>query len=163
MEATPLLDHGKAELPELGERRRSPEEMDGKDRLGARTDSRSNVLVIEVHRSGVYLREDRRSAAAGDRLCGRIEGERRTDHLVAGADPERVHHEDECVGAVGDADGLLYAEILRRFAFEGGHVRPEDELAARQHALDRLAEPRQQGVVLRFYVNQRDRRHDPRV
>ena len=77
--------------------------------------------------AGVDVGEDRRRADARDRLGGRVERERRADDLVAGADPERVEHEHERVGAVGDADRLRHAEVLGRLALEALDLGPEDE------------------------------------
>ena len=75
---------------ELRERRRAPEQVHGHDRLRPRRDPRGDVLGIEVQRRRVDVGEDRRRAAARDRLGRRVERERRADDLVAGADPERV-------------------------------------------------------------------------
>ena len=88
---------------------------------------RGDVLGVEVERRRVDVGEHRRRAAAGDRLGGRVEGERGADHLVARADPHRVEREHERVGAVRDADGARHAEVPGRLALEGLDVRPEDE------------------------------------
>ena len=72
-----------AERGELGERRGPAEEVDGHDRLRPRGDPALDVLGIEVQRHRIDVREDRRRAGAGDRLGGRVEGERGADHLVA--------------------------------------------------------------------------------
>ena len=77
--------------------------------------------------------------------------------------PERVEHEHERVGAVGHADRVADAEIVGRLALERGDIGPENELAALEHAVDRLADPRQERDVLSFYVNERDRTHDWKV
>ena len=79
------------------------------------------------------------------------------------SDPERIHDEHERVGSVGDADRLLYTEIVRRLALERGHVRPEDERAAREHAVDRLADAREKRLVLCLDVNQGNRAHGWKV
>ena len=76
---------------ELRERRRPAEQVHGEDRLRPSRDPSRHVLGIEVHRRGVDVGEDRRRAAARDRLCGRVERESRADDLVAGADPHGVH------------------------------------------------------------------------
>ena len=73
-----------------------------------------DVLGIEVQRHRVDVGEDRRRAGARDRLGGRVEGERRADHLVAAPDADRLEHEHERVGAVRDADRLRDAEVRRR-------------------------------------------------
>ena len=50
-----------------------------------------------------------------------------------------------------------------RIALERGDIGPENELAALEHAVDRLADPREERNVLSFYVNERDRTHDRKV
>ena len=137
--------------------------MDGENRLRARADPGGDVLGVEIHRRGIDVRENGSRSATRNRFCGRIERERRTDHFVARSDPERVHDEHECVGAVGDADGFLYAEVVRRLALESGHVRPQDERAAGEHAVDRLADAREKRLVLCLDVNQRNRAHGWKV
>ena len=105
-----VLDQREPERRELGERRRPAEEVHRHDRLRPRRDPRGDVLRIEVQRHRVDVGEDRRRADAGDRLGGRVERERRADHLVAAPDPERLEREDERVGAVRDADRVRHAE-----------------------------------------------------
>ena len=78
---------------------------------------------IEVERGRVDVGEDGRRAAPRDRLGGRVERERRADHLVAGADPHRVEREHERVGAVRDADRARHAEVLGGLGLERLHVR----------------------------------------
>ena len=90
-------------------------------RVATSSGSRFSVLRVDVG-------EDRRGAALRDRLGSRVERERRADHLVAGADAERVEDEDERVRAVRDADRLRDAEIGGRLVLERRDVRPEDEL-----------------------------------
>ena len=98
------------------DRRRPAEEMDRHDRLRLLGDHGLDLARVEVQRRRVDVGEDRRGAAARDRLGGREERERRADHLVAGADAERVEREHERVGAVGDADRVLDGEVLGRLA-----------------------------------------------
>ena len=114
---------------------------------------------IEVQRGRVDVGEDRRRAAARDRLGGREERERRADDLVAGADLERVEREHERVRAVGDADRLLDAEVLGGLALERLDLGAEDEAAAVEGAGERLLELRDEGRVLRLDVNERNRLH----
>ena len=92
-----------------------------------------DVGRVEVQRRRVDVGEDGRRADARDRLGGRVERERGADHLVAGADPDRVEHEHDRVGAVRDADRLLDAEVLGRLALEALDLGAEDE-AARSRA-----------------------------
>src|SRR5262249_20829366 len=94
---------------------------------------------------------------------GRIEGESGTDHLVAGPNAERVEDEHERVGPVRDAHGLADAEVRGRLALERRDVGAEDEIGALEHAVDRRTDAREQRLVLRLYVNQRDRTHGSTV
>ena len=121
---------GRPKRAQLLDRRRPAEEVHGHDRLRPRGDPPLDVGRVEVQRRRVDVGEDGRRAAAGDRLGGREERERRADHLVARADPERVEHEHERVGAVRDADRLLDAEVLGRLALEALDLGAEDEAAA---------------------------------
>ena len=150
-------------MHELRQRGRPAEEVNGEDRLRALGDPGGDILGLEVHRRRVDIREDGRRSAPGYRLCRRVERERRTDDLVPSADSERVEHEHERVGPVGHADRVADAEIVGRLALERGDIGPENELAALEHAVDRLADPRQERDVLSFYVNERDRTHDWKV
>ena len=86
-------------------------------------DLRGDVLGIDVQRHRVDVGEHRSRAAPGDRLGGRVERERRADHLVARPDLHRVEHEHERVGAVRDADRLLRAEVRGRLLLERVEVR----------------------------------------
>jgi hypothetical protein len=158
-----VLDHRDAELRELGGGRRPAEQVHRDDRLRPRADARRNLLDVEVHRHRIDVGEDRRRTAAGNRLGRRVEGEGGADHLVARPDAERVEDEHEGVRAVGDADRLTGAEIVGSLALERGDVGAEDEIRARQDAVDRLADARQQRLVLRLYVNERDRTHGSQV
>ena len=137
--------------------------MHGDDRLRARPHTPRDVLQVEVHRGRVDIGEHWRRAAAGHGLGRRIEGECRADDLVTGPDAEGVQREHERVGAVRDADRLAHPEIVRGLALERGHVRAQDEVGAREHTVDRLADARQQRLVLRLYVNERDRTHAGKV
>ena len=50
-------------------------------------------------------------AGRRDRLGRRVEGERRDDDLVAGADAERAQGDRDGLGAVGDADRVRGAQV----------------------------------------------------
>ena len=128
---------GRPSERELLERRRTAEEMHRHDRARPRVIARGDVLGIEVVRRGIDVREDGRRAAPRDRLGRRVEREGGADHLVAGADAERVEHEHDRVRAVRDADRLLHAEVLRRLPLERLHVRAEDERARLEHLGER--------------------------
>ena len=142
---------------------RTAEEVDGQDRLRALGDPGGDILRVEVHGRRVDIREDGRRSAPGDCFRRRVERERRTDDLVPSADTKRVEDKYERVGAIGHADRVVDSEIVGRLPLECSDVRPENELAALEHPVDRLADPRQERGVLSFYVNERDRTHDRKV
>ena len=120
---------------------------------------RGRVLDVEVERGGIDVGEDRRRAAPRDRLGRRVEGERRADHLVARPDAERVEGEHERVGAVGDADRPLDAEVGGGLLLEGPVVRAADEALAVENLAERGLEPGNQRLVFGSDVNERNRLH----
>ena len=152
-----ILDQRHVQRGERVEGGGPAEEVHGQQRTRARRDLRRDVFRIDVERHRVDVGEDRRRAALRDRLRGRIEREGRADHLVAGADLERVQREDEGVRAVRDADRPAHAEIGGGFGLEGPILRPAHELLA----VENLAEPQlelgDQRLVLGMNVNERDR------
>ena len=107
-----VLEHGDAELDERPHVHRArPKRCTGmiacvRSVTFAAASSTSRLSV-----DGVDVGEDRSRAAPHDRLGRRVEREGRADHLVAGADAERVEREDERIGAVRDADRPLHAEV----------------------------------------------------
>jgi hypothetical protein len=133
-----VLDHRHAELRQLDGGSGTAEQVHRHDRARARRDPRRDVVDVDVQRHGIDVGEDRGRAAAGDRLRGRVERERRADHLVAGADLHRVEDEHERIGAVGDADASLHAEVGGRLVLECVEVRALDVPAA----VEDLGEPR---------------------
>jgi hypothetical protein len=154
-----VLDQRRAEAVEDVERRRAAEQMNRHDRAGPARDPASSVLLVEVQRHRIDVREDRSRTAARDRFRSRVERESGTDDLVAGADSHRVEDKDERVGAVGDADRLLDAEIRGRLLFERLHVRPADERRGVENPLEPLPQLLDQRRVLRLHINERDRQH----
>ena len=156
-----VLDQRQPERGELGERRRAAEEVHRHDRLRPRRDAGCDVGRIEVQRDRVDVGEHRGRARAGDRLGGRVERERRADHLVAGADAHRLEREHERVGAVGDADRMGHVEVRRRLALERLDLGPEDEATRLEDLAETLFELRDERRVLRLDVDERN--HDIRV
>ena len=75
-----------------------------------------------------------------------------------GTDLERVEREHDRVGAVGDADRVLDAEVRGGLLLEGADVRAEDEPAGVENLGDSLLQLVQQRRVLRLDVNERDLR-----
>ena len=92
--------------------------MHWKYRLRPRGDLALHIHRIQVQRDGVDVDEDGCRLAAGDRLGGCVERERRTDHLVAAAHSEGIEDDDDRVRPVGDADRLRHAEKVGVFVLE---------------------------------------------
>ena len=101
------------------------EEMHWKYRLRPRGDLALHIHRIQVQRDGVDVDEDGCRLAAGDRLGGRVERERRTDHLVAAAAAEGIEDDDDRVRPVGDADRLRHTEKVGGLALERRDVGPK--------------------------------------
>ena len=156
-----VLDQRQPESRELGERRRTAEEVHRHDRLRPRRDARGDVGGVEVEADRIDVGEDGGRAGPGDRLGGRVERERRADHLVPGADAHRLEREHERVGAVGDADRVGHAEIGGRLVLERLDLGAEDEAARLENLREALLELRDQRRVLRLDVDERN--HDIRV
>jgi hypothetical protein len=129
------------------------------DRLRALREPPLDVGRVEVERERIDVGEHRNGIPAGNRLRGRVERECGADHLVALTDAQRVERDHERVGSVGDADRLLYAEVLGGLALESLDLGPEDEATGFQHSGERFFELRTQRRVLRLDVNVRNRRH----
>jgi hypothetical protein len=152
-----VLDHRQAELHQVVHRSRTAEQVHGHDRASPVGDLCGDVLGIDIERHRVDIGEHRGRAAARNRLGRRIEGEGGADHLVARADPHRVENDHDGIGAVGDADGLLHAQVGGGLLLERPVVRPADELSALQNLSEKGLELRLQRSVLGVDVNERNR------
>ena len=148
-----VLDDRQAERLQLVDGGGTAEEVHRHDRLRARGDPARDVGGVEVERDRIDVGEDRRGADPRDRLRGGVEREGGADHLVAGADPERVQDEDERVGPVRDADRLLDAERLGGLALEPLDLGAEDEASALERALERVGQLGDERRILRLDVN----------
>ncbi len=102
-------------------------EVDRQDRLRAGRDRRlhrgrvdAEVVLADVH-------QDRRGADPEDRAHRGVEAERDGDHLVAGADPERVQDRLERHRAVAHQDRVLHAAVGGPGLLEGGGPLPHRE------------------------------------
>ena len=154
-----VLEHRDAELDQRPDIHHPPEQVHRDDRPRPVGQLRGCVLEIEIERDRVDLGEDRRRAAPHDRLGGRVEGEGGTDHLVARPDAERLEGEHERVGAVGDADRPLHAEVRGGLLLERPVVLAADEGLAVEHLAERGLEPGDQRLVFGSNVNERNRLH----
>ena len=108
------------------------------DRPGARSDRR---LDVRRRRPRPLERRDvdepRRRAGVGDRVDGGHEGERRHDHLVAGAELGREADQMQGGRAVGDGERVARAGVLRQGALEfrraWTHAEPARAVDVRDH------------------------------
>ena len=91
---------------------------------------------IERHPLRIDVGEHRPRAGHHDRQRRVRRRERRGDHLVAGADPERAERDGERIGAGADADRVRRGAGRGELALEGVELGPEHEPAALQHARD---------------------------
>ena len=71
----------------------------------------STSAGIEVQALGIDVAEDHLAAEQGDHLGGGEEAERGDDHLVPRLEAEGAQAEDQGVGAVGETDAGLDAQI----------------------------------------------------
>ncbi len=128
-----------AEVVSLGERediahrRGFPIEMDGDDGAGAGGDAPLGIGRVHVKAVGKGIHEDRSGAHVANAGGGRGIGEGGNEHFVAGADAEGHERKGERVGAGGEADGVVHAQIGGHLGFEGLDVGAEDEGAAGKH------------------------------
>ena len=79
------------------------------------------------------------------------------DHLVARPDAQRAQRDRDRLGAVGDADRVLRADVGGELGLERRHLRPEHEVPGVEHAVDRGADVRAQRGLRREGVEERDR------
>ncbi len=129
-------------------------EVHRQDRAGARADALGNPIGIDGGALRIDVGEHRPCAGHHDRQRAVRRRQRRRDHFIAGADPERAQDQRDRVGARADADGVRGAGRGGEFLLEGGDFRPEHEPAARDHAIDRASHLA--GVLARDQRHERD-------
>ena len=95
-------------------------EVDGQDRLRPLGDERRQERRVEVQVVLADVAEDRRGAAVLDHVRRRRPGDRRGDHLVAGADAEREQREVHRRRARGDGEDVLGLEVRGEALLEQG-------------------------------------------
>ena len=133
-------------------------EVHGHDRARARSDRGGGRIGIEGEAVRIDVGKDRPGAGHHDRQRRVGRGERRRDHLVAGADVERSKRQRDRIGAGTDADGVSRAHRGGEFGLERRHFRTEHEPAARDHATDGVVH--RLGIVARRQRVEADR-HAP--
>jgi hypothetical protein len=131
-------------------------EVDGHDGARARRDLVLDLGGIDVERHRVDVHEHRPGAGAGDAAGGGEEGERRQQHLVAGADLQGVQGQRHRVGAGGAADAVAGAAVGGDLVLQGGDLGAEDDLPGGQHAGQRRLQLRPQLGVLGQQVTEGD-------
>ena len=124
-----VLQHRDTERLDLADRGDVAEQVDGDDRLRGGSQGRVHGLRRDHHRLRIDVAEDGTGAGRWDRLGGRVERERRHDDIVARPDAHRAQGDRQRVRAVGDADDVIDAEIVRELALEGRDLGAEDEPA----------------------------------
>ena len=91
------------------------EQVHRHDRLGARRERRRRRSRRVTQKVSGSMSQNTGAAPAHDRrLGGRVEGERRHHHLVAGAHAERPQRDRQGVGAVRHADAMPHPEVGAR-------------------------------------------------
>ena len=100
-------------------------------------------VVLRAH-----VDEDRRRADRVDRDHGRRRGVGDGDHLVAGADPQRLQPQLDGVGAVVDADAVPGPVVAGELRLEGADTLAEDQLPGPEHRLDGVQDVLLLAVVL---------------
>ena len=154
-----VLDDRDAERLDLRDRRDVAEQVHGEHRARRGRERGAHGLGRHARGLRVDVAEHRAGARVDDRLGGRVEGERRDDDVVAGADAERAQRDRDRVGAVGDADGVPRAEVGRELVLERGDLGAEDERPAVEHLGELRVDLPAQRIERRLGVEQRDRHH----
>ncbi len=104
------------------------EEMHGCDRASLVGDHGFDLANIDVEGAGLDVDKHWRCAEAHDRAGGAEKRVRGGDDFVAFANAHRHHGDDQCVGARGDADGVLGMTVVGASCFELFNRRSEDEI-----------------------------------
>ena len=110
----------------------------------------------DAERLRVDVAEHGPRAGVRDRLGGGVERERRDDDVVAGADAERAQRERDRVRAVGDADRVPGAQVVRELALERGDLGAEDVDAGVEQLGELGVDPVAQRRERRRGVEERD-------
>ena len=101
---------------------------------------------VDQHRHGTCQRHG---------LGGGGEGEGRHEDGIAGADAARQQREHQRIGAAGTRDRVPDADTAGDRLLERPDLRPEDELAMRDHARDRRLDAPGQAPALGGEIDQR--------
>ena len=114
-------------LGDLLDRGHLPEQIDGDDRLGLVAHGRPNRVRGDIERARIDVDEHGAGPDVVDGACGREEREGRRDDLVARTDVERTQRQQEGIGTIGAADGVLDVRQSRHAALQLRHRIAEDE------------------------------------
>ena len=130
--------------------------VDRDDRLCPRRDRGRDRGRIDEHRFLVDVDEDRPGVRVQDRFDGREERMRHGDDLVTAGHAAGSDRELQCVRAAAHADRMLGPDVRREFLIECLDVRPDGELHALEHVVDRPADFVADRRVLSFQVDEGD-------
>jgi hypothetical protein len=121
-----------------------------------RGDGGGGQFRVEIEGARVDVDEHRGRTDVGDGLGGGDEGEWRSDHFVARAEPGGAQGQVQGIGPRGNADGVLDTEIISHLALERLPVRTEDEVAGVEHPGNRPVDLVLELLILNLQVNHRD-------
>ena len=135
-----ILDHWQiaSRIQDGFDRRHLTEQVDGNDCLCRRLDAGCDRLRRDVERVRLDIREYWTCSDVVNRARRREERERRSQDLVSAPNIERAQREQQRVGSVGHADGVLRFTKGREIFFERGHERSAGEGAAINHGANGL-------------------------
>lgn len=126
----------------------------GDDGAGAGGDGGFQLGRVQGVGARVDVDVNRLGAQQGDGFGRDDIGETRGDDFVAWADAQGHLGDLQCISAVGDGDAMLGADVGGQALFQLGDLRPQDELAVCQHALDVGIDIGFQALVLGVQVDE---------
>ena len=132
------------------------EQVNHQDGPGARGDLVLDLGGIEVVSQWIDVHEYRTGAGAADAAGGGEEGEGGQDDLVAWTDFQAVQGQRQRIGAGAAADAVAGAAVGGHFFFQGGDLRPENDLPRGENARQGGLDLRLQFRVLGLEVAQGD-------
>jgi hypothetical protein len=113
-----VLDDRQAERPQRVEIDGLAVQVDGQDCLCPRRDELDHALGVDVQVGVADVSEDGGRARVDDHVRRRRPRDRRRDHLVSGADPERDEREMHRRGPGRDGKGVRRADVVGEAALE---------------------------------------------
>ena len=136
-------------------------QMDRQDRLRPRRDRGFDQGGIHRPGDGIDVDEDRLCAAIKYRGCGRDEGHRYGDDLIAGTNASRKQRQVQRGSSAIDGVAMADVAIGRETLLECRDLRSQHELRAVDRAQDRGIDFRLDLMVLSFQIQKRYQCSDP--